>query len=114
MNSSSSGGLTPQPQEDRERLRCGLISTLPAQDGEKCDQRGQLHLLVRCPEHGELRGLLTCAGHYPVALTAGELVAEHEIGLWCGLPATYFDLDKNDCVLDDSGVEPPPDQLGRL
>lgn len=96
----------PVPPQRCERMLCGLVSTLPEQLGEACEQRAELHLLVRCRDCGELRGLLSCVYHYPTAVAAGELVAAHEIGLWCGLPATYFDKDVNECVLDDSGVEP--------
>lgn len=99
------------PAEDVERLRCGLISTHPDQDGEKCDQRAEIHLLVRCREHGNTGGLLACLRHYPVAVASGELVMEHKVGRWCGLPGAYFDQDHNECQVDDSGIE-PPDQSG--
>jgi hypothetical protein len=96
--------VEPTTLEERERLQCGLVSTLPDQLGEHCVRTADMHLLIVHPEHGGLAKLLTCLLHYTDALGLAEKVAAHEIRLWCELPSTTFDPDLNECVPDDSGA----------
>jgi hypothetical protein len=85
-------------------MRCGFVSTLPEQDGQRCERDATLHLLMRHPEHGTHHELLTCSDHYLTAAEAGELVADHPVGWGCGHLDSRWDTDENRCIPNGSGT----------
>lgn len=77
-----------------------------SRDGEHvCGEPAAVHLMVNDPAWGTI-GLAACDRHAPVARVAGVVLGEHEHSGLCGLPGTFWHLELNRCVIDDSGVEP--------
>lgn len=71
----------------------------------KCQQPATRHLMLWSP-HSGLVSVSTCDQHLPIARMAGELRQEHPYRDCCGMPGTYWNIELNRCVIDDSGVEP--------
>lgn len=49
---------------------------------------------------------ITCEIHRPMARATGTVLGDHPLSWACELPGSIWVPERDECVLDDSGVEP--------
>lgn len=88
------------PPADDHRAVCEFSATRGA---PKCGAAATVHVCTTSPEWGTV-ALATCDEHVDIARRAGHQEAEHPHRGLCGIAGTLWTDEQ--CVLDDSGVEP--------
>lgn len=82
-----------------------VCSYIPTGGGATCGTPATVHLWVARSPSGGVR-LAACDPHAPIARATGPVVQEHPYQGLCDLPGTVWSRELNQCVIDDSGVEP--------
>lgn len=86
---------------DEHRAVCEYTGLV--EDGPACGEPATVHILTVATGWGRV-ALASCDRHAGIARRAGLYEAEHPHRSVCGLPGTIW--TDEECILDDSGVEP--------
>lgn len=91
-----------RPSDDH-RAACQYTGL--TEDGPPCGEPATVHVMTAAWGWGTV-SLASCDRHAGIARRAGAYRAEHPHRGVCGLPAALW--TDEECVIDDSGVEPEP------
>lgn len=86
---------------DEYRPVC-VYAEAPGEPG--CNKLATWHIAVADAHYGQI-AFSACNAHAPIARSIGRFIREHPFGGFCGMPGTLWHAERNECILDDSGIE---------
>lgn len=72
----------------------------------RCPLPSTRHVVIHSAAWAHLVSLLTCEIHHPMARATGTVLGDHQLSWACDLAGSIWVPDRDECVVDDSGVEP--------